>query len=712
MRVLYVVIIIVALAIVALSAMAVIVFSTLSTDVKAIIAALSFVVFIVLSILIYRVRDKRESIAIYPRPQSMSLQYTGEEERELAALIGREELCSKHPHIGISKNNEASFNIFIVFISEMSRLIDMNIEDIERISDILCNDTDISKSVISMDNLLTSTFITEGFKIASFENIFRLSKIQESINYEVEEPYALDELKVNLALLKAADFESRAAKEYTEFACRTLSNKVSQYKLSTVDPRNYLHSFFGYLEKFRVNEILVPEENNFQLIRGISYFPQNIYSTRQSGVKFISPDGRAGSLREIISLPESDRPMYVIITFYSSGSFGSFEQLNSFELNVDYVIQAIIFKTGNRAVRKRSNKAEKGSKTRTSGKSKGGNIVLFIKGNTVCLTSDSKIRKGLTSSYEISGITLSEMIKSIKDKEGIELSLNILSILYRLRKENVVGGNRIRPIQEIISADDIRSKIIEKKEEFKNSVVKKFIENYDKLTINRNTSSFQKLHAVLDFIRSSTAADTGDDNDSTIGRYLSLIESVSLSKLPFVEKIVEDFLKIKFNLSFNKAFEELWNSVLKEIKTYEQDFMTTRVLLRNAVEEVMSIFTDTLPSVSVEKLEKKIHSDYILATIKLIKRLWKIYDRCLIVMRLLLVVGKLTESSPAMSTGMLSDTLSGTLDKEEKLLQYLLLKFNKLAYIKCYFISFSDDNINDEALKQKRQEIEDLLETQ
>jgi hypothetical protein len=650
-------------------------FSSLTRIVKIAIISVAIITFLILSIVIgYRMRSKKaESVkAIETKGMSTeSVKRTVTRGRGTDIVIGEERIkptkqesldpCFTFTDLKISKENEGFFNIFIIFISNMRNLVNIGFVDISRIAEILSTDFNIYSSIVYVDKLL-SLFMPKGFKIRNFENIFRLSHIQE-LGWS-KQSYAIRELKINLALLLAASSKETfiTRDDYTEFAYTTLSNAVSRYRLSSVDFRDYLHSFFKYLNRFRVSEILFPEES-FYLIKRIKYSLSSI----DQGIQFMNAN-ITGTLDYVSEVPYI-KPMYVIITFDPDSSIES-KWLNKFKLK-GYKARTAILDTGDN------------------------NMIISLRDdNTLCLVTDKNIKEGSEPMYyqEASKNNLLELIAEMKD---IKFPSKILCLLYEYTKKatssSTVGeiGYRERSILPLVNKDNFSNNMNIHKNRFKELIMDRFSKSYNEFKVNRNSNIFQTIKRILDFIKMCT--DGAGENNSVIKTYLFPNANKEPDKLfiaPFIERMINEFLRIEFRVTFNKEPEELWNSISTEIEFYQKDpDITTSVLLKNAV-EVMKLFTHILPNVSLEELGKdqRIHSDYILATIYLIKRLWKIYDACLMVMKLL------AEKS--------------TLNEEEKLLYYLLLKFNTLIYVESYFVPFSDKSRHNEDLNKRRLELE------
>jgi hypothetical protein len=648
-------------------------FSSLTRIVKIAIISVAIITFLILSIAIgYSIRSKKAESVKAMETKGMStesVKTTVTRGRGTDIVIGERikptkqkspDPCFTFTDLKISKENEGFFNIFIIFISNMKNLVNIGFVEIGRIAEILSTDSNIYSSVVYMGSLL-SLFMPKGFKIRNFENIFRLSHIQE-LGLS-KEPYAIRELKINLALLLAASSkETFIARDFTEFAYTTLSNAVSRYRLSSVDFRDYLHSFFKYLNRFRVSEILFPEES-FYLIKRIKYSLSSI----DQGIQFMNAN-IIGTLDYVSEVPYI-KPMYVIITFDPDSSIES-KWLNEFKLK-GYKARTAILDTGDN------------------------NMIISLRDdNTLCLVTDKNIKESSEPMYyqEASKNNLLELIAEMKD---IKFPSKILCLLYEYTKKVTSSSTagkisyRERSILTLVNKDNFSNNMNIHKNRFKELIMDRFSKSYNEFKVNRNSSIFQTIKRILDFIKMCT--DGAGENNSVIKTYLFPSANKEPDKLfiaPFIERMINEFLRIEFRVTFNKEPEELWNSISTEIEFYQKDpDITTSVLLKNAV-EVMKLFTHILPNVSLEELGKdqRIHSDYILATIYLIKRLWKIYDACLIIMRLL----------PEKST----------LNEEEKLLYYLLLKFNTLIYVESYFVPFSDKSRHNEDLNKRRLELE------
>jgi hypothetical protein len=160
---------------------------------------------------------------------------------------------------------------------------------------------------------------------------------------------------------------------------------------------------------------------------------------------------------------------------------------------------------------------------------------------------------------------------------------------------------------------------------------------------------------------------------------------------PFIKRVVKDFFSMNFEpVVSQESTQRLWNNIIQEVKSYDKDSTTnSMILLKNAVENTMKIFTHILYNAhGLYIIRKEAHCDYILATIYLIKKLWKVYDRCMAVMKILEGREEIADYD------------------EDILLRYVLLKFNQLMYIKCYFASFSGDAFKMPDLEDKRLELE------
>jgi hypothetical protein len=325
------------------------------------------------------------------------------------------------------------------------------------------------------------------------------------------------------------------------------------------------------------------------------------------------------------------------------------------------------------------------------------NIVILVKDKILCVVTARGKEVREAKFIKPTGETISHTIQLVRNS-GVTIgsSYEVLCVMYelikaiRISEAPEISKSIEKPIS-LVSGENFNDMMDTRKRLFRTHVMDEFLKNYG-FKVSRDTRIFQVIFHLLEFIKICTG-DVGKDN-GVIKSYLFPSANKKPDKLfiaPFIERVIEDFFKVEyFDLTFDeKSPEEIWNSVVvRMIEFYKKDSaIAISVLLKNAV-GVMKLFTHTLPSVSLEELGKdqRIHSDYILATIYLIKRLWKIYDACLMVMKLL--------AEKSMS------------NEEEKLLQYLLIKFNTLIYIKCYFVSFSDDSKHDEDLNKKRLEFE------
>jgi hypothetical protein len=373
--------------------------------------------------------------------------------------------------------------------------------------------------------------------------------------------------------------------------------------------------------------------------------------------------------------------MYVIITFYPEYPEGGARGIDSFKLQ-GYKINTIIFKEG----------YEFPYFT----------LLTIIDNKTLCLITSLGI-KGLFPEplfYEKQETLLNTIKKIENDHIRIRLlSYNIITVLYELESDTSSLSKEIRPIAHI-NVRDINSNMRRKKEEFRDSVMKEFIVKYSELERKlkhdirlRDTTIFK----VLEFIGLSTGDISSKSYNSVITEYLfkkGEPRNTRISIAPFIEKVVYNFFQIKFELTISKKdTQEIWNDIAEETDLYaNHPPMDVKGSLRDAIENTMTLFTITLHNVfPFKELQERVHCDFILATIYLIKRLWKVYDRCIAVIKLLLE----------------KDT---TPDEQKKLLHYLLLKFNKLIYVKCYFASFSNNLANNQKLESKRLELRRNLE--
>jgi hypothetical protein len=451
----------------------------------------------------------------------------------------------------------------------------------------------------------------------------------------------------------------------------TLSNTLSIYRSPVVDTQTYyLLSFFKYLEKFRISEALVPSQNNFYFVEAIRYFSD------RGEIKFKDKGNKVGSLSQIIALPEKEKPMYVIITFhpeYPGGARG----IDSFGMQ-GYKINSIIFK-------ERYNFSFFA-------------MLSIISDKAVCVIT----RAGLGRLSRKEPLlckrqrTLFETIKGIERKySGIYLlSSDIVAVLYELESGISSLSKEIRSISHI-DIGDVNSMMRQKKEEFRDLVIKEFLDEYSNLEANlvyKPEFGDTIIFRVLEFIKLSTGSI--ESYDSVITDYLfrkGNTEGARIYVALFIERVLNDFFQTKFELAISKKdTQEIWNDITNETDLYASHPPTNaKGSLRDAIENTMTLFTITLHNVfPFNELQERVHHDYILATIYLIKRLWKVYDRCIAVIKLLLE----------------KDT---TPDEQKKLLHYLLLKFNKLIYVKCYFASFSNNLASNQTLETKRLELKD-----
>jgi hypothetical protein len=451
-----------------------------------------------------------------------------------------------------------------------------------------------------------------------------------------------------------------------------LSDILYKYQPPSVDIRTYyLRSFFKYLEKFRISEVLVPSQNNFYFIERVEY------SLVGNKIKFKNNHIESESLSQVTALPPKEKPMYVVITFYSENPKAGARGIDSFKLQ-GYKINSIILK-------KRSAIPDF--------------TLLSMTGDEVlCLITEGRIRGSTLESFLYKKQeTLLKTIEEIDRRRGgiSLLSYDTIAILYELEKSGTsnLPSEEIIPINPIINIQDFNSRMREKKEKFRDLVMKKFLDKFlgefSKLQI-KGTDIFK----ILKFINLSTGSI--EKYDGVITRYLFVKGDPRDAKIfiaPFIEKVVNNFFRTEFELTLSeKSTEEIWNNIVEETEFYTRHHtMTIEMSLRNTVKNTMMLFTVILNNVfSFKDLQKEDHCDYILATIHLIKRLWKVYDRSIAVMKLLLE----KKTTP---------------DVQKKLLHYLLLKFNKLIYVKCYFASFSNNAEKNQKLERKRKELEKSL---
>jgi hypothetical protein len=550
------------------------------------------------------------------------------------------------------KDNDASFSIFLMFISRMQKLVDILFSSLDDISEVLCGSVDITEA---FENIKTpiSTHAVEGFKIRNFENVLRLLYGQYNTSYSSNRSYSIDELKLNLALLKAAKAVTHDVHtDPLSFIYKAFPSKIDRYKSSSMNIREfYLNPFFKYLVKFRVNELL-PEDNSFRFIKEVRYH----YFTETESLKFQNELNILVDLNEMIILPEK-KPMYVIITFYPNSPEGA-KRIDGFKLR-GYRINSIIFNSGTSCA------------------------LLSVYNKGLCLITNKDIKEKLEPSYydgkSLSASSLEHIDNHRKDRLKL-LSSGIICILYKLKIGEVAKTFPIRSLETKLklSINDIMHK---KKQELISSM-EKFLDGYNKLT-RRDTNIFR----VLEFIKLITGS--AKDNNSIIRKYLSFSPEQIIVK-PFIVKAVLDFYYTYLGSNFREeSYEELWNKVIEKTKSDKENSTTSiNMLLENVVENVMEFFILRLPNISPEELtaeKSEKHSDYILGTIHLFKRLRNVYDRCLVVMQLLPLKSKPSE--------------------EELLLRYILLEFNKIIYIKCYFISFTSWMIYDESLQEKRHDL-------
>jgi hypothetical protein len=590
----------------------------------------------------------------------ISRESLAKEDKQIKSL---EKSCRMNIRNGyLDSSNDDAFNMFIIFISRMHKLMELLPSSLESITQKLCNDRinindslkhlkDLSKSWISLPLLYTR----------NYEDVFKLLKLTEPVRAEgplSDRVYALDELGFNLVLLAAANAIRFPDNKTYDFIYNQLSTILflSKYPLLGIQTY-YLRSFFKYLEKFRISEALVPSENNFYFVEAIQYFSD------KGEIKFKDKGDKVESLSQIIALPEKEKPMYVIITFHPEYPEGGARRIDSFELQ-GYKINSIILESAYSFP----------------------TLLSITDDKTLCIiTKDSNQTRKLLL-YKKQG-TLLETIEEIDRRDGIPLlSLHIIAILYEL--ESGVSGlsSEVRSIPHI-DIGNVNAMLKEKKREFRDSVMKKFLAKYDSFE-PQDTFIFR----ILEFIRLSTGNVDTESYDGVIAKYLfgkGDARDTEISVAPFIEKVVKDFLQTRFYLtsSDEKNNKEVWKSIMQEIELYKEE--PTEIKLDNAI-DAMTLFTITLHNVfPFDELQKKVHCDYILATIYLIKRLWKVYDRCITVMKLL------PEKNKS--------------DDKEKLLHYLLLKFNKLIYIKCYFASFSSNRERNQELEDKRLKLEEDL---
>jgi hypothetical protein len=380
----------------------------------------------------------------------------------------------------------------------------------------------------------------------------------------------------------------------------------------------------------------------------------------------------------VTSLPIEERPMYVVITFYSEYPEGA-RRIDSFKLQ-GYKISFVIFKKGNILP---------------------DFILLSVIGDKILCLITEKRMEGLTLEpllYEKQG-TLLETIEKVEHSGISILSHDIIAILYELESGiSRLSSEEIRPISHV-SIRNFNSMMKRKKKEFRDSVMAKFIDKYSELERYlelkpelRNAIIFR----VLEFIRLSTGSIDPESYSGVITEYLFVKgdpRGSKISVVPFIEKVVNNFFRIEFDLTLDKkSIREIWDDIAEETDIYTvYPPMDAKGSLRNAIENTMTLFTVTLHNTfPFKELQERVHCDFILATIYLIKRLWKVYDRCIAVIKLLLE----------------KDT---TPDEKKRLLHYLLLKFNKLIYVKCYFASFSSNSNTNQILEQKRTELEKSL---
>jgi hypothetical protein len=658
-----------------------VIFTNLDITIKIVITAVSVIIFTILSIFIlYRMKSsrlikrktliskktigRRRAKAALPRVLS---EISEESEEEIP-----EDAC--YMSIGgfkVNKKNDAFFNIFIIFISRLSRLVDIPFdEEFKNTVMILCNDDFDPESQVSYLNKLLTSAPKMQVSIRNCENIFKLLK--SSMQLDNEEPlnkrriYAIDELKFNLLLLLAANSITVQYKKMYIPIYQTLSNTIYKYKSPLVDVRTYcLRSFFKYLKKFRISEVLIPGESSFLFIEEIRY------SLIGNSIRFRSKHNIVQSLNEVVTVlhpslrSEGCKPMYIIITFYPEYSEGA-KRINDFRLS-GYEITSIIFSKQNVYSLL---------------------TIERIKGN-VCLVTNEQIRNGnLDPVYYKKQGDLLEMIEKIDKKNKANLlSSDIICILYELKLDSnsMISGIKSIPY---IDLGDAESRFKEKKKEFE-ILMNKFSDIYNKLQPKRETIIFK----ILEFIKLSTG--NAGDEGSVIRKYLFGFESRAISSkmyiAPFIKRVVKDFFSMNFEpVVSQESTPRLWNNIIQEVKSYDKDSTTdSKILLKNAVENTMKIFTHIINGAfGLFIIREKAHCDYILATIYLIKKLWKVYDRCMAVMK----------------------TLEGREEiadyEEDVLLRYVLLKFNQLMYIKCYFASFSVDTFKMPELEDKRLKLE------
>jgi hypothetical protein len=588
-------------------------------------------------------------------------------EEEIRSL--RETCHMNIRHVYLDNNNDASFNIFIIFISRMQNLMKLISSSLESIAQMLCTiRINIGDSLKYLNELLLSADKAPMLYTRNYENVFKLLKLVEPAKDQIllsDRVYALDELGFNLILLAAASTILFPANEPYDSIHKTLSDILYKYQPPSVDIRTYyLRSFFKYLEKFRISEVLVPSQNNFYFIERVEY------SLVGNKIKFKNNHIESESLSQVTALPPKEKPMYIVITFYSENPKAGARGIDSFKLQ-GYKINSIILK-------KRSAIPDF--------------TLLSMTGDEVlCLITEGRIRgTALESFLYKKQETLLKTIEEIDGRRGgiPLLSYDIIAVLYELEKSGAsnLPSEEIIPINPIINIQDFNSKMREKKEKFRDLVMKKFLDKFlsefSKLQI-KGTDIFK----LLEFMKLSTGSI--EKYDGVITRYLFVKGDPRDAKIfiaPFVEKVVNNFFRTEFDLTLSeKSTEEIWNNILEETEFYTHyHTMTIEMSLRNAVKNTMRLFTVILHNAFPFKdLQKKDHCDYILATIHLIKRLWKVYDECIAVMKLLLE----KKTTP---------------DVQKKLLHYLLLKFNKLIYVKCYFASFSNNAEKNQKLEKKR----------
>jgi hypothetical protein len=630
-----------------------------------------------------------KQLAAPPAVPSISLTPELSTEMPEESLVKEEEEPPKSPeeichintrHIHIKHPNDASFNMFIIFISRMSSLMELNRSlslagynpgSFEDITQLLYNEKirieesfEYLKTLLDLANKVPVT----GTKIRNYENVFKLLKSFEFAKNknQSDRVYALDELGFNLVLLAAASTIYSPAKETYESIHGTLSDILYSYKSSSVDIRSYyLRSFSRYFEKFRISETLIPMVNDFEFIEGLQYF------LAENEIKFKDKHGNVGSLEKVIDASLSKTPEYIIATFYPDPEYSEGARgIDSFETH-RYKIVSVIFKL------------------------KDDNALLSVIGSKALylitgkdIISSSRLE---LLCYERQG-TLLEALEKI-DQERIRngipslnlSSSSIIAILYELNPTFAKFYKEVRFVCHI-DFGNVGPMMRRQKGKFKDSIIKKFLDKYNSFKPrDANTTIFR----VLEFIKLSTGSI--ESYNSVITDYLfgkGNAGNARISVAPFVEKVMEDFSKIKFRLTFSdeEDSEKIWKSIMQEIESYKEEGTTTKALLEDAIENAMTLFSFTLNNISpFAALKERAHCDYILATIYLIKRLWKVYDRCIDVMRLL-------------------PEKSGH-DDQEKLLRYLLLKFNKLIYVKCYFASFSNNLVSNQELEEKRLEL-------